>query len=97
MWLWFEAISAVRADLGSFGISRGAIAGFFGGWTDRIISRIVERPRLKDARRLYAQMGGVSAVDLLAKLLAKQPSLPALAQRWGVEAATLQRWLRASP
>jgi hypothetical protein len=58
-----------------------------------IISRIVDRPRLTDARQLYAQVGGVSAVDLLAKLLATPPSLPALAQHWGVEVATLQRWL----
>jgi hypothetical protein len=58
-----------------------------------IISRIVDRPLLKDARRLYAQVGGVCAVDLVATLATEQPTLLSLAQRWGVEAATLQRWL----
>jgi hypothetical protein len=58
-----------------------------------IISRIVERPGLKASRRLYARVGGVSAIDLLAALVAHQPSIPTLAQQWGVEAATLQRWL----
>jgi hypothetical protein len=58
-----------------------------------IISRMVERPGLKDSRRLYARVGGVSAIDLLAALVAHQPSIPTLAQQWGVEAATLQRWL----
>jgi hypothetical protein len=38
-------------------------------------------------------MGGVSAVDLLAMLIADEPSFPALAQRWGVDAAMLRRWL----
>jgi hypothetical protein len=58
-----------------------------------IISRIVDRPKLKDAGRLYAQQGSVSAVDLLAKLIAKQPSLASLSQHWDMEATTLQRWL----
>jgi hypothetical protein len=58
-----------------------------------IISRIVDRPRLKDARQLYGQVAGVSAVDLLAKLATEQSSLPSLAQQWRIEAATLQRWL----
>jgi hypothetical protein len=58
-----------------------------------IISRIVERPDLKHARRLYAPERGVSAVDLVASLSTGQPSLPTLAQRWGIEVTTLQRWL----
>lgn len=58
-----------------------------------IISRIVDRPGLKDARRLYAQVGGVSAIDLLTNLHAYQTSLPTLAQQWRVEITTLQRWL----
>jgi hypothetical protein len=70
-----------------------AIRGTEGYGLCLIISRIVDRPRLKDARRLYAQMGGVSAIDLLAKLATKRSSLPALARHWGVEAAMLQRWL----
>jgi hypothetical protein len=70
-----------------------AIRGTVGYGLCLIISRIVERPCLKDSRRLYAQVGGVSAVDLLATLVANQPSIPTLAQQWGVEAATLQQWL----
>jgi hypothetical protein len=58
-----------------------------------IVSRIVDRPGLKDSRRLYAQVNGVSAVDLLAKLAANQVSIPTLVQQWGVEATTIQRWL----
>jgi hypothetical protein len=58
-----------------------------------IISRIVDRPRLKDSRRLYAPVGDVSAVDLLAKLATTQAGIPTLARQWGVEAATLERWL----
>jgi hypothetical protein len=58
-----------------------------------IVSRMVDRPDLKDSRQLYAQVGGVSAVDLLAALATHQPGIPDLAQRWGIEAATLQRWL----
>jgi hypothetical protein len=58
-----------------------------------IISRIVERPGLKDSRRLYAPVRGVSAVDLAANLHANQTSIPTLAQQWGVEVTTLQRWL----
>jgi hypothetical protein len=70
-----------------------AIRGTVGYGLCLIISRIVERPGLKAARQLYAQMGGVSAVDLLAMLIADEPSFPALAQRWGVDAAMLRRWL----
>jgi hypothetical protein len=48
---------------------------------------------LKDFRRLYAQLGDVSTIDLLAKLAAHQASMPSLAAQWGVEATTLQHWL----
>jgi hypothetical protein len=58
-----------------------------------LISRTVERPGLKQARQLYAPVAGVSAVDLLATLLAQPPHLMAFAQQWGVEATTLRRWL----
>jgi hypothetical protein len=58
-----------------------------------LVSRVVERPTLKDARRLYAPVGGVSAVDLVAELAAHHTGLPSLAARWGVGAVTLQRWL----
>jgi hypothetical protein len=76
------AITGIRATRGTGGYGLCVI-----------ISRIVDRPGLKDARRLYAQVGGVSAVDLLAKLSTDQPSLPVLAQQWGLDAGTLQRWL----
>jgi hypothetical protein len=58
-----------------------------------LIARIVERPKLKDARRLYAQVDGLSAVDLLAKLMAGPTSLASLSRHWSVEATTLRRWL----
>jgi hypothetical protein len=70
-----------------------AIRGTVGYGLCLIISRIVDRPGLKDSRRLYGQVGGVSAVDLVAKLTANQTTLPALAQQWGVEAAILRKWL----
>jgi hypothetical protein len=58
-----------------------------------IVSRTVERPGLKDSRRLYARAGGVSAVDFLTELATDHVSIPNLARRWGIEAATLQTWL----
>src|SRR5262245_46107662 len=70
-----------------------AIRGTKGYGLCLLISRIVDRPRLQDARRLYAQTEGVSAIDLLVHLLTDQPSLPTLARHWGVEVAMLQRWL----
>jgi hypothetical protein len=60
-----------------------------------IVSRIVERPGLKDSRQLYERVGGVSAVDLLAELATNQAHIPNLAQRWGIAAATLHHWLDA--
>jgi hypothetical protein len=70
-----------------------AIRGTAGYGLCLIICRLVDRPMLKGARQLYAPIGGVSAVDLLAKLLTDRSSLPTLAQQWGIGAATLQRWL----
>jgi hypothetical protein len=58
-----------------------------------VVSRIVDRPGLKDSRRLYAKVGGVSAIDLLVELATNQTNLTALAQRWGIEAAILHTWL----
>jgi hypothetical protein len=58
-----------------------------------IVSRTVERPGLREARRLYARSGGVSAVDFLVEVATQPLDIPALAQRLGVEAATLHRWL----
>jgi hypothetical protein len=58
-----------------------------------IVSRIVERPGLKDSRRLYARVGGVSAVDFLTELAINHAHIPTLAQRRGIGAATLQTWL----
>jgi hypothetical protein len=87
--IWGEEWGAGPTSITGIRVTRGT-AGYA---LCLIISRLVERPGLKNARQLYAQVGGVSAVDLLAKLIAHHPSLPALAQRWGVGAATLQRWL----
>jgi hypothetical protein len=87
--LWGEELGAGPAAITGIRATRGT-AGY---GLCLIISRIVDRPRLKDARRLYTPIGGVSAVDMLAKLTTEQPSLPTLVQHWGVEAATLQRWL----
>lgn len=58
-----------------------------------IVSRIVERPGLKDSRRLYARSGGVSAVDFLWEVATQHVDIPVLAQRWGVEATILHTWL----
>jgi hypothetical protein len=60
-----------------------------------LVTRLVERPGLKDSRRLYAQVGGVSAVDLLVELVKSSVSLAALAQRWSVAEAVLSEWLAA--
>jgi hypothetical protein len=87
--IWGEELGPGPTHITGIRATRGTV----GYGLCLIISRRVDRPGLKDARRLYAQTGGVSAVDLLAKLIAKQPSLPALSQQWGVEAETLQRWL----
>jgi hypothetical protein len=70
-----------------------AIRGTAGYGLCLIVSRIVERPGLKEARRLYAPINGVSAVDLLAKLATQQASIPTIAEQCGVEATTLQHWL----
>jgi hypothetical protein len=75
-------ITGIRATRGSAGYGLCVI-----------ISRIVDRPGLKESRRLYAPVEGVSAIDLVASLYARQTSTPTLAQRWGVEVTTLQRWL----
>jgi hypothetical protein len=87
--IWGEEVGAGPTSITGIRAIRGTV----GYGLCLIISRIVDRPQLKDARQLYAKVGGVSAVDLLAKLIAKQPSLPALIQQWGVEAETLHRWL----
>jgi hypothetical protein len=70
-----------------------AIRGSSGYGLCLIVSRIVERPGLKDSRRLYTRVGGVSAVDFLTELATNHAHIPNLAQRWGVEAAMLQTWL----
>jgi hypothetical protein len=58
-----------------------------------IVSRIVDRPGLKDSRQLYARVHGVSAVDLLAELAAHPANIPELAERFQVGAATLHTWM----
>jgi hypothetical protein len=70
-----------------------AIRGAMGYGLCLIVSRIVDRPGLKHARRLYAKRGGVSAVDLLAELASSQADITTLAQRWGLDEAILHRWL----
>ena len=87
--IWGEELGQGPTSITGIRATRGTL----GYGLCLIVSRIVERPGLKDSRRLYAQVGGVSAVDLLAKLTANQANSPTLAQQWGVEAATLQRWL----
>jgi hypothetical protein len=57
-----------------------------------IVSRVVERPLLKESRRLYAPVHGISAVDLLAALAADDTSLATLAARWAVDESLLGRW-----
>jgi hypothetical protein len=87
--MWGEELGAGPTAITGIRATRGTV----GYGLCLIISRIVDRPQLKDARQLYAKVGGVSAVDLLAKMLTKPLSLSALAKHWGVEAATLRRWL----
>ena len=67
-----NAITGIRVNRGASGFGLCVI-----------VSRIVERPGLKDSRRLYAQVSGVSAVDLLAELATHPAHIPDLAQRCG--------------
>ena len=87
--IWGEESGRGPASLTGIRATRGT-AGF---GLCLIVSRIVDRPGLKDFRRLYTRVGGVSAVDLLAELATNQASLTALAQRWGLEEALLRKWL----
>jgi hypothetical protein len=57
-----------------------------------IVSRVVERPVLKESRRLYASVNGISAVDLLGALAAHNASLEALARQWPLDESLLGRW-----
>ncbi len=52
-----------------------AIRGSLGYGLCLLVSRVIDRPGLKDSRRHYAQVGGVSAVDLLAALATHQASI----------------------
>jgi hypothetical protein len=87
--IWGEELGQGPTSITGIRVTRGTV----GYGLCLIVSRAVDRPCLKDSRRLYAQVGGVSAIDLLAKLAANRTTIPTLAQHWGVEAATLQRWL----
>ncbi len=58
-----------------------------------VVSRIVKRPGLKDFRRIYAPVGGVPAVDLLAVLLSDEVSAAQLAQRCSLDEAIVKEWL----
>jgi hypothetical protein len=70
-----------------------AIRGTLGYGLCLIVSRIVARPGLKDARRLYARTGDVSAVNLLVELATNHANIPHLAQRWGIDTTILYTWL----
>jgi hypothetical protein len=87
--IWGEELGSGPSSITGIRVTRGTV----GYGLCLIISRIVDRPGLKDTRRLYAQVDGVSAVDLLAMLTAGQVCVPTLAGQLGIEAATLQRWL----
>lgn len=69
-----------------------AIRGSKGYGLCLIVSRIVERPILKEARRMYAPVHGVSAVDLLVELAQRRPTREDLARQWPLEESTLQTW-----
>ncbi|MBI3327632.1 MAG: hypothetical protein HYZ81_13145 [Nitrospinae bacterium] len=58
-----------------------------------MVSRVVSRPGLKDFRRLYTEVGGVSGVDLLGELATHKVSIAALVRKWSLEEATLEEWL----
>jgi hypothetical protein len=87
--IWGEELGRGPTWITGIRVTRGAV----GYGLCVIISRTVERPGLKDSRRLYAPVGGMSAVDLVASLHANQTSILTLAQQWGVEVTTLQKWL----
>jgi hypothetical protein len=87
--IWGEELGRGPTSITGIRATRGTV----GYGLCVIISRTVERPGLKDSRRLYAPVGGVSAVDLVASLYANQTSILTLAQQWGVEVTTLRRWL----
>ena len=87
--IWGEELGAGPTSITGIRATRGSS----GYWLCIIVSRTVERPGLKDSRRLYAWVGGVSAVDLLAELASNHAHIPSLTRRWGIEAATLQTWL----
>ena len=87
--IWGEELGAGPTAITGIRAMRGTT----GSGLCVIISRLVDRPGLKDSRRLYASVGGVSAIDLLVRLSTEQLSLPVLAQQWDVETATLYRWL----
>lgn len=60
-----------------------------------LVSRLVQRPGLKESRRLYAQVGDKSAVDLLVALVQREVDLAVLARRWSIDEALLGEWLAA--
>jgi hypothetical protein len=87
--IWGEELGQGPNCITGIRVNRGASA--FGLCV--IVSRIVDRPGLRDSRRLYARVNGASAVDLLAELAAHPTNIPELAERLGVEAATLLTWV----
>jgi hypothetical protein len=87
--LWGEELGAGPTAMTGIRATRGT-AGY---GLCLIVSRLVDRPQLKEARQLYAQVGGMSAVDLLATLIDQPPSLASLSQGREIEATTLRRWL----
>jgi hypothetical protein len=87
--IWGEELGQGPTHITGIRATRGTV----GYGLCLIVSRIVDRPGLKDCRRLYTPVGGVSAVDLLAKLTTSQANIPSLAQQWGIEAAMVRRWV----
>jgi hypothetical protein len=87
--IWGEELGKGPTSITGIRATRGA-SGF---GLCLIVSRIIDRPGLKQSRRLYAPVHGVSAVDLLAALATEHASVASLAQRWGVDAALLHTWL----
>jgi hypothetical protein len=86
--IWGEEVGGGPTSITGIRAMRGA-AGY---GLCLIVSRIVERPLLKEWRRMYAPVHGISAVDLLAALAHHGPDIGELAQRWSLDEHLLRRW-----
>jgi hypothetical protein len=87
--IWGEELGKGPTYITGIRANRGAA----GAGLCLLVTRMVERPGLKDSRRLYAQVGGISAVDLLVEVANNGVNLTALAQRWSVTEDILSAWL----